>query len=905
VKRIELVLKTLKELAAVNSGGVMASAIAEKLSIERSNISRDLNTLVKEKRAIKRKSKPVLFSPIEAGSKINSLGTQLDSFARGNPSMFSIVEQGKAATLYPPKGMNMLFLGETGVGKSMMAELIYQYAVEIGRMEKDAPYVQFNCADYANNAQLLVSQIFGHKKGAYTGADSDKKGMMEQADGGVLFLDEVHRLPPEGQEMLFTYIDHGTYRRLGESEGIRSAKVLIIAATTENVDSSLLRTFTRRIPMIMHLPNLSERTLEERFYLLNLFFVNESKRLGTSIKVSVNSIRAFLSYRCENNIGQLKSDVQIVCAKAYADFLTKKKNEIVITSTDLPIPILNGLYLQVEHRKLWTSLNNIRERFFTYDSNMDLNELEYPMPGETIYQIIDKKFHIMEKSKTEMSDIEKEMRLEIDHYFTQLVKSVVDKDKHLEAIVPDEILSLVKELVLLSEKKLNKKLTETMYYAFAIHITNTIKRVKARGPIENPKLTQIKEEYPKEFEVGKLCVERLNIVFDTNIPEDEAGFITLFFVNDYKEKRNVIEKTRIIVIGHGKNIATALVDTVHQLLGCTYAIAINASLEERPQEVLERLKILLSHEKNKQDILFLVDMGSLTTFAEEISKELDIQTRVIPLVSTLHVLEATRKAMLGYSLDEIYQEVSSVYQYLGFKEDIIHEKLPQKRLKHKAVILTVCLTGEGTARTIQKVIENQVIFDREKVSVMPINLVGKESIASRIRTLEQEYKIICVISAFGLDTDVPQFNLYNVLNLSAIEGIQTLVTDYLTYFDLAKILKAHVELAGIDMEVLVETILSFNTEMEKLLNVHYDINVLLGFSLHLCGLVERIIKNEPRLPFVDEDNEMKNNTVVVKRTQMLFEKYFSCYINKVQIDDLYYISKMYLKQMQAKRPESN
>jgi transcriptional regulator with AAA-type ATPase domain len=100
--------------------------------------------------------------------------------------------------------MHILILGETVVGKSMFAELIHKYAVEMERMVKNSPFVVFNCADYANNPQLLLSQLFGTKKGAYTGADADKVGLVEKADNGILFLDEVHRLPPEGQEMFFS-----------------------------------------------------------------------------------------------------------------------------------------------------------------------------------------------------------------------------------------------------------------------------------------------------------------------------------------------------------------------------------------------------------------------------------------------------------------------------------------------------------------------------------------------------------------------------------------------------------------------------------------------------------------------------------------------------------------------------
>ncbi|MGE7687364.1 sigma-54-dependent transcriptional regulator [Peribacillus simplex] len=902
MKRIELIESTLRELYKSTGTGITAQTLSEHLKIDRSNISRDLNTLVKEGHLKKIKTKPVLFEPLEVDESSADFGTtKLDFFARGNPSMFSIVEQGKSAILYPPSGMNMMFLGETGVGKSMMAELMYNYAVEIGKLKKNAPFVSFNCADYANNPQLLVSQIFGRKKGAYTGADTDQKGLIEQANEGILFLDEVHRLPPEGQEMLFTYIDKGLFRRLGETEQERKATVLIIAATTEDPSSSLLKTFTRRIPMTLTIPNLTNRSLEERFHLLSLFLKQESSRLGFTVKVSVNSIRAFLSYHCENNIGQFKSDIQIVCAKAYADFLMKKKKEITITTTDLPSHILNGLYTQVEHRKLWISLSNIKERFFEYNADRDDNLMEYPLPGETIYNMIDKKLHLLEEKNIEMSEIEKEMEKDIDNYFTRFVLNTKPIDNRLESIIPDDTLQLIKQLIEHSERRLGTTWSEKIFYAFAIHISNMIERIQSGLPIQNPRLGQIKHQYPKVFEVAQECVDILNEYLDTNIPEDEAGFITLFFIYDEYKSLHNDTKTRVIVLAHGNGIATALVDTVNELLGSKYAIAINASLDEKPQEVLERLKEILGLDKRKLDTLFLVDMGSLTTFSSEVEKELGIKTRFIPLVSTLHVLEATRKAMLGYTLEELYQEIIKLNQYAEIQKNIAEES--SVAAKKKLAILTVCLTGEGTAKTIKQILEKELEFDHERVEILPVNIVGEESIANRIEKIEKEYKLICVVSSFSVDTDIPRFDLYSVLNLHSLQHIQSLIMDGITYSELSSTLVQHIDIPNINVEDLVSDIMNFNHEMEKFLNVRYDLNVLIGFSLHLCGLFEQLIKGKERAPFIDEENDIINDTVMIQRTQMIMERFFAKYKVNIELNDIYYIIEMYVRQMKEKRRE--
>ena len=95
-----------------------------------------------------------------------------------------------------------------------------------------------------------------------------------------LFLDEVHRLLPEGQEILFYLMDKGRFRRLGEVDTQRESHVMVIAATTENPQSSLLLTFRRRIPMVIEIPSLKDRPAGEKLQFILRFFQRESRRLG-------------------------------------------------------------------------------------------------------------------------------------------------------------------------------------------------------------------------------------------------------------------------------------------------------------------------------------------------------------------------------------------------------------------------------------------------------------------------------------------------------------------------------------------------------------------------------------------------------------------------------------------------
>ncbi|BAK21106.1 transcriptional antiterminator bglG, sigma-54 factor, interaction region [Melissococcus plutonius ATCC 35311] len=139
-----------------------------------------------------------------------------------------------------------------------MVQLFYQYCIANNVLKKNAPFLTLNCAQYANNPELLTSNLFGYAKGAFTGAEEDYDGLFKSADGGLLFLDEVHRLNAEGQEKLFTYMDQGVIQRIGETAKSQSVNVRLAFATTEDLQSTFLTTFIRRIPIQVKLPTLSQ-----------------------------------------------------------------------------------------------------------------------------------------------------------------------------------------------------------------------------------------------------------------------------------------------------------------------------------------------------------------------------------------------------------------------------------------------------------------------------------------------------------------------------------------------------------------------------------------------------------------------------------------------------------------------
>lgn len=253
------------------------------------------------------------------------------------------INQAKAAMVYPPNGLNTLITGPTGSGKSLFAKCMYDYAVKCGVLSQKAAFVTFNCANYSDNPQLLLSQLFGYSRGAFTGAVQDRPGLVEAADHGVLFLDEIHRLNQEGQEKLFLLLDKGSFMRLGETQTERHVNLRLIGATTESPEACMLGTFLRRIPAQIVLPSLAERSVRERMILALYFLWKEARQLRQKVYISADILQALVHYNCPGNVGQLESDIRLTCANIYYKFTLNPTRLCQIRLPDLSTNIQRGL----------------------------------------------------------------------------------------------------------------------------------------------------------------------------------------------------------------------------------------------------------------------------------------------------------------------------------------------------------------------------------------------------------------------------------------------------------------------------------------------------------------------------------------------------------------------------------
>ncbi len=719
------VYEELKELSeSINENDILsscrvgfdASFIGKRINIRRNNVSKELNILLKEGKVIKFTGKPILYmdkevlegkingpiklsvlnhvsqlventvtavekSCLEDKESIKPSINILDGMIGANESLKTSIKQAKAAVLYPPNGLHTLLVGETGVGKTTFAEIIYRYAVDIGRLSKDAPFIIFNCADYAENPQLLMSHLFGHVKGAFTGANTEKEGLVDKANHGILLLDEIHRLPPEGQEMLFLTIDKGIYRRLGESENLRQSKFMIIGATTENPKSAILSSFLRRIPVVIRLPALNKRTLEERMAFICYFFRKESEKINLPIKVMKEMLRVFLIYSCPGNIGQLKNDIQLICANAFVDYLTTNSIPIEVKLSHLSQSVKEGFFKinsrRVEITKSF-NLNDSTPIIFdgrNSDIKDDLKRLllydDYDIEKD-YYNSIIKNYEEFSKEGFTNSQVRMKILNQIQEYFDRAPKepkeesikdSFIDSETVLK-VVTSELLELIEKILNEANRTFNKAYDRKVIYSLTLHIEILIERLKINSVSVHPNKEHIFEYYHDEY----LIAQRIKNAVESNlsiiIPDDEIAFIVMFLYAVSAEKG--IDRIGVLVITHGNKTASNMVQVANTLLGADYAYALDMPLEEKVSVILDSAIEIVKKINRGRGVLIMVDMGSLTTFSDIISERTGIDTRIIKMVSTPMIIEATRKAMLpDISLDDLVESVDKMSSLIG------------------------------------------------------------------------------------------------------------------------------------------------------------------------------------------------------------------------------------------------
>ena len=270
-----------------------------------------------------------------------------------------------------PTDISVLVTGESGVGKEAIPKIIHSLS-----HRKHAKYIAVNCGAIPEGT--IDSELFGHEKGAFTGATSTRSGYFEVADGGTIFLDEVGELPLTTQVRLLRVLENGEFLKVGSSQ-VQKTDVRIVAATNVHMLDAIKKEkfredlYYRLSTIEINIPPLRER--EEDIHLLFRKFASDfgQKYKMPTIRLEDNAIQLLLKYRWPGNIRQLRNIAEQVS-------VLEKKRTISLPTLNgyLPSGNTNHLPAVIDKDKKESDFSNEREILYKvlFDMKGDLNDLK-------------------------------------------------------------------------------------------------------------------------------------------------------------------------------------------------------------------------------------------------------------------------------------------------------------------------------------------------------------------------------------------------------------------------------------------------------------------------------------------------------------------------------------------------
>ncbi|MGX7262967.1 sigma 54-interacting transcriptional regulator [Enterococcus crotali] len=767
----------------------MTTQEVEQLTgMKRSIVSLYLNQLVSDHLLNKTNTRPVKFY------LPHSSESAFIDFIGFDGSIKKQIDQCKSSVTYPPNGLPVLLHGSSGVGKSYLAKLIHRYAQEKKEISADAPFVVLNCADYANNKELLSSLLFGYVKGAFSGAQSDKEGLIHEAEGGYLFLDEVHNLSAENQEKLFLLIDEKKYRPLGVNGQWKQSTVRLIMATTEDPESSLLVTFKRRIPFEVFLPDFKDRTFAEKENLVFSFFKQESIHLDCSLSVGESYISTLIEADFKGNIGEIRNKIRADCAEAYNKGQAKGILEIGFPPViSLDKESAAGTF---SHQDKASSLEAFAFIEYTEAANV-----------------------------AEMLVNDLHLKWVMDNYSLDFLLVVNDVERFFRK--QPEIADYLNRYGIKIDDQL---VTKLILFSLLIHYDPFIERVKIKDIVE------AQYNFHKYFRLAKGLLTLL-FLSDGLIHENEIALLAAYLLNVLPIK----SKINALVIMHGKKNAFSLARAANQLVGDFVFESFDMPIDMSIKEIINEVNVFIKQYNTTDGLVLLVDMGSLEQMYKKIQGNVTGDLLIMNNVSTALALD------VGLRLSQ-NQRIGQLEQLL--LDDFGVSKQYYAGVSQQTNLLISCISGEGIALKIRDIIDKYT--RSEEIELLSMDFTKLNEL------LKKDQKVmfkdtIAILSTSNIDDSiVPVINIESIINgadnlsilapfFKTTESIKKCTNEIIKLFTLEG---ATDRLSFLNPTMVINEVEEVIESYESFYKIEINNFMRINLFLHLSTMIERILTGD-------------------------------------------------------------
>ena len=631
--------------------------LSEKLKMQRTNISSILNQLVNEGKLVKYNGRPVLYQLADENTSGN--GDVFEQLVGYDSSLKEAIASAKAAVLYPEGNPTILITSKHGSGVSHFAKTVFQFAQASGKLKTRAPWILWDCKTLFNYKDKFQEIFLG---------DHEKEGILKKASGGMLILENIDVVSERNLDWLLAFLRGEKIQGQDEWPWQKDYHCITIFSTMKETNEMMLNLLRGRMDFRISLPSLEERSIEERFLILQQFFKEEAKAMDRMIEVDTSILHALLLYEVTDDIKGLKNDIHTGCANSYVRSYNTGNKTIVLLMSDFPNYVRKGIMYYRSYK------NEIDEMIkngckYTFYKNQMLRDNK--TAKKDIYQSIDARKRDLERHALTEEEINmavsNQLESEFEEYFKQLCERV-DSIDTLNKMVSEKLISLTRKFLLKAAEQLSCEFSKEIFCGICLHVNSCLIKVSKKQRISNEEIARLLSKYPMHYELVKEFQVELGKEFNVKLNVDDLIFLLMFLL---EAKKDVDESKVVTLIAmHGSHAASWIAAVVNVLSDDSKVQAFDMDLDKNVRIVYEELKEKIIKIDQGKGILLIYDMGSIHTMAESIAQETKIAIRCVEVPITLVGIAGSSKAAEMKTLDEVadyLQDNFSGLQYFRAK----------------------------------------------------------------------------------------------------------------------------------------------------------------------------------------------------------------------------------------------
>lgn len=868
-----------------------AYEVSKELNISRALASQYLNELTKEGAVIKINSRPVYFLDRKTLEEAHGVSLSFNSYlsiselkqalAKGNKGKHDFekligsssglsyeVEQCKAAVKYPPRGLPILITGQNGTGKGFLASLTFEYAQNNGILTSKSTFQRFCCSEY-EDAQQALDALFGLEGSA---DPHESQGALRRADGGILYLSDVQFLGREAQDKLAQLLDTGGYNTADQTEAMRESSARLILSSCEEPETHLSKRLLRRLPVVIHMPALSDRPVEEREQLILRFFCQESERMKKEIFISNRVFDTLLQYEFPANIEQLKNCIQSSCANALVQ-QEAQQDELLIYLYHLPEYLMVTARVDGRYSDEQRSMMNVRS--FGKDTI-----------AQTVGQYYDSilsEYDAYCSNHCDQDTLLRKLTQIFNDYSDYLVFSKRFANAKIDAIerVMETVFGVMSDKYYLQlPGHFNYVFSRCLYLQMRLNAPDQDERVAGC-------LNLLLRLFPKEA----LLAEEISRMIEQSLDVSINGFSQLLLVLGLRQYSQDVRMDAIrgIIICHGYSTASSIADVVNRLTGSRVFEAIDMPIDISVQEIAVRFKKYVNYVPGPKDVILLVDMGSLEDMNILLSGQTDLNLGIINNVSTRLALDVGCKIQNHTPMREILEIACSGH--------VSTYKL-MERQKKKAAVLFVSEAGVSVARKMAELFYNSLPRQIE-VEFLGYDYLSLKH-AEELAELKGKYDILFVSGTANPELkDVVFIPMEDIISFREIERINRMLSLYMQEDDLQAFHQRLLKNFSLQNVVQNLTILNADKvldlvnigldQMQKMMRRKFSAQTIIGLNIHISCLIERLVTKTPIETYTDQAAFEQEQKEFIEMVRKAFREVSTHYKVEFPISEIAYI----------------